>query len=75
MTALTISYQLNFGGKVIAQWSLENQTKPPSQIVLIPKDILERDELRPFFRRSLVVSRAETKRGVLVQLKAVKMRD
>ena len=74
---MTISYRLNFGGKVIAQWSVEKQIKQikPPKIVLIPKEILLGEALEPYFRRADVVSCLKTESGFSVQLEAVRMPD
>ena len=71
--AMTISYKLSFEGNALAQWSVEKQTRPPSRIVLIPSEVLELDELKPYFRRANVVSHTKTELGFNVQLEAVRM--
>ena len=71
---MTIRYKLNFGGKPLAQWAVENRlTKPSNRIVLVPREVLMSNSLKTYFRRAKVVSRTETDRGFDVELEAVLM--
>jgi len=71
---MTILYMLSHGGKPIAQWSeLNRETPPARQIVLMPKYVLQRQEVRGYYRRTVVRSRTESASGYTVELEAVKM--
>jgi len=71
---MTILYTLSHGGKHIAQWSEVNRDTPPAkQIVLMPRYVLDRQEVRGYYRRTVVRSRTESASGYTVELEAVKM--
>ena len=71
---MTILYLLSDGGKHIAQWSeLNRETPPARQIVLMPRYVLQRQEVRGYYRRTVVRSRTESASGYSVELEAVKM--
>ena len=71
---MTILYMLSHAGKCIAQWSeLDRDTPPAKQIVLMPRYVLQRQEVRGYYRRTVVRSRTESAMGYTVELEAVKM--
>ncbi|HEX5220527.1 MAG TPA: hypothetical protein VFZ59_13235 [Verrucomicrobiae bacterium] len=71
---MNINYTLSHAGKPMAEWSEINRNIPPAKkIVLIPPEILGRQEVRGFFKRSLVTSWTKSEAGYSVGLEAVKM--
>lgn len=70
---MTIQYTVSIKGRRIAEWFEDRETPPAKKFVLIPIEIVQRQELRGFFRRSVVIGETKTKNGYVVQLEAVKM--
>jgi len=71
---MTISYKLNFRGKALAQWAVENRlTKPSNRIALVPMEVLMSNRLKTYFRRAKVVGQTQTEQGFDVELEAVLM--